>query len=256
MSVEYLRAYIHAIDDAPLDIQYGVSQLSQRDWEAGELLENIKLMITSLASPDAKSNDQKELWELCRKLMHVVQAQEETTTEMCTSISRTANELDKYRAEFESGAYLKRELLENAPPPSSAPSSTTASNSQRSKSSKKTKDSTSQKGPGASSSVSSKTGNSVSSSSGTSKHGSSGNSSKSQQAKKKRRTQSKKEKKPVERPQYCRPDCTVADGEMVGCDQSGCPHGEWFHLSCVGLKKSPGEDQKWYCPDCKRKRKR
>lgn len=219
MSVEYLRAYIRAIDDAPLDIQYGVSQLSQRDWEAGELLENIKLMITSLVSPDAKSSDQKELWELCRKLMHVVQAQEETTGEMCTSITSTANELDKHRAEFESGAYLKRELLENAPTASSVPSATTTPTTQRPKTNKKPKDSSSHKSANASSSgASSKPNSNVvtnsASSGGTSKHGSANISSKSQQAKKKRRTQIKKEKKPVEPPQYCRPDCTVADGEM------------------------------------------
>ena len=38
-------------------------------------------------------------------------------------------------------------------------------------------------------------------------------------------------------------------GEMVGCDNETCPY-EWFHLSCVGLKKPPKASQKWYCYDC------
>lgn len=42
-------------------------------------------------------------------------------------------------------------------------------------------------------------------------------------------------------------------GEMVGCDNDACPY-EWFHLQCVGLKKPPKQNQKWYCFDCSRQR--
>lgn len=39
-------------------------------------------------------------------------------------------------------------------------------------------------------------------------------------------------------------------GEMVACDNDKCPR-EWFHLGCVGLKNVPGEDEEWYCKECK-----
>ncbi len=39
-------------------------------------------------------------------------------------------------------------------------------------------------------------------------------------------------------PRYCY--CNgVSYGEMVACDNSGCPR-EWFHLECVGLTRPPG----------------
>ena len=33
---------------------------------------------------------------------------------------------------------------------------------------------------------------------------------------------------------YCKEEC---GGEMVGCDNPRCQAGEWFHLSCLRLKK-------------------
>lgn len=38
-------------------------------------------------------------------------------------------------------------------------------------------------------------------------------------------------------------------GEMIACENEQCPT-EWFHLDCVGLGETPGNDVKWYCPDC------
>jgi len=51
---------------------------------------------------------------------------------------------------------------------------------------------------------------------------------------------------------YC-PSCSKPDdgSPMVGCDK--CDN--WHHYSCVGLKNTPPKDQKWYCPDCKNKKK-
>ena len=43
---------------------------------------------------------------------------------------------------------------------------------------------------------------------------------------------------------YCRKEI---GGEMIGCDNHMCPY-EWFHLSCVSLKKAP--EGEWFCPDC------
>ena len=48
---------------------------------------------------------------------------------------------------------------------------------------------------------------------------------------------------------YCRqPD----DGSsiMVACDSESCPYGEWFHLSCLKLKRVPKGS--WYCKDCRK----
>lgn len=54
---------------------------------------------------------------------------------------------------------------------------------------------------------------------------------------------------------YCR--CGgVSYGDMVACDNENCPR-EWFHLECVGLKKMPGKNDKWYCsPECREEAKR
>ena len=46
---------------------------------------------------------------------------------------------------------------------------------------------------------------------------------------------------------YCKED---RGGEMVGCDNSECLHGKWFHLSCLKLKCAP-RSTKWYCPNCR-----
>ncbi|XP_068750599.1 inhibitor of growth protein 5-like [Montipora capricornis] len=46
--------------------------------------------------------------------------------------------------------------------------------------------------------------------------------------------------------------CICQQGEyglMDGCDGSECRH-EWFHLQCVGLKRTPPEEV-WFCPECK-----
>jgi hypothetical protein len=40
------------------------------------------------------------------------------------------------------------------------------------------------------------------------------------------------------------------DKMMVGCDKEGCPHGEWFHLGCVGLRAPPPKESAWLCPRC------
>ncbi|CAM9225294.1 unnamed protein product [Hapterophycus canaliculatus] len=40
----------------------------------------------------------------------------------------------------------------------------------------------------------------------------------------------------------------VGWGDMIGCDNEDCEHGEWFHYHCVGLKQmDPGF---WLCPGC------
>ncbi|SGZ41088.1 related to Transcriptional regulatory protein PHO23 [Hanseniaspora guilliermondii] len=46
----------------------------------------------------------------------------------------------------------------------------------------------------------------------------------------------------------------IAYGEMIACDNKGCPY-EWFHLQCVGLTKLPSNN-KWYCPHCKKNKKK
>ena len=55
---------------------------------------------------------------------------------------------------------------------------------------------------------------------------------------------------------YCKQD---NGGEMVGCDNKECQHGQWFHLTCLKMKKPP-RASKWYCPNCRKltqfKRKR
>ena len=45
---------------------------------------------------------------------------------------------------------------------------------------------------------------------------------------------------------HCKDD---RGGEMVGCDNKDCEHGEWFHLECLKMKNPP-RASRWYCPDC------
>jgi inhibitor of growth protein 3 len=39
-------------------------------------------------------------------------------------------------------------------------------------------------------------------------------------------------------------------GEMVACENEQCQY-EWFHLQCLGLKKSPDDEELWWCPVCR-----
>lgn len=39
-------------------------------------------------------------------------------------------------------------------------------------------------------------------------------------------------------------------GEMVACDGPDCQSGEWFHVSCVGLREGEARTGQWFCPDC------
>ena len=41
---------------------------------------------------------------------------------------------------------------------------------------------------------------------------------------------------------HCKED---RNGEMVGCDNKDCEHGQWFHLACLKMNTN-----KWYFPDC------
>ncbi|KIM87681.1 hypothetical protein PILCRDRAFT_815263 [Piloderma croceum F 1598] len=53
---------------------------------------------------------------------------------------------------------------------------------------------------------------------------------------------------PLDEERYCY--CNqVSFGEMVACDNENCER-EWFHLGCVGLERSPADDESWYCRDC------
>lgn len=47
-------------------------------------------------------------------------------------------------------------------------------------------------------------------------------------------------------PTYC--FCNnVSYGDMIACDNKGCPY-EWFHFPCVGLMQKP--EGKWFCLKC------
>ena len=55
-------------------------------------------------------------------------------------------------------------------------------------------------------------------------------------------------------PTYCY--CNrVSYGEMVGCENQDCAIG-WFHIACVGLTLETIPKGKWYCPDCRKNRRR
>ena len=47
---------------------------------------------------------------------------------------------------------------------------------------------------------------------------------------------------------YCKEEL---GGEMICCDNGECTRGQWFHLSCLKVKKVP-RVKKWYCPHCRR----
>ena len=50
---------------------------------------------------------------------------------------------------------------------------------------------------------------------------------------------------------YCK--CNgICFGKMIECDNPNCKNGQWFHLSCVGIKEGnePDSSSKWFC--CKK----
>eukprot|EP00035_Acanthoeca_spectabilis_P039323 m.61171 g.61171 ORF g.61171 m.61171 type:complete len:226 (+) comp9545_c0_seq1:533-1210(+) len=217
MSAEYLRSYLRAIDETPLEMQLGVTQLTNQDFEAIELVRQIRIEIE--AAKSAKTEEDRlehnsALQELFKKVLYRVQMQGEISTELGLRINATQRELGAERGHWESGAYVRREAEANYKLLNPDPPTVVA------------RVSDSDLKHGASESLGS--------------------------AKKKRaKTSSVSQKKKVRQQEYCRWDCTLAEGEMVGCDEEGCPHGEWFHLVCVGLRQPPPTDHKWFCPECR-----
>lgn len=45
----------------------------------------------------------------------------------------------------------------------------------------------------------------------------------------------------------------LAGGEMIACDNPGCPI-EWYHADCIGLKAPP--KKKWVCPICTKEKEK
>jgi hypothetical protein len=232
MSAEYLRAFVRATDDAPLEVQRSISEIQGKDCEARELLSLIKDMLANLQNvpSDEKKDKLTEIREHTLKLGKIMKAQSTISDMMGASIKSTGMELQQQRDDYKTGAYKKKEQAErerlareereaaerrrkealdeerrNRPPPQPL---------QQQRPPKKLK--------------------------------------KNRPKEKEEVTPIKKPKKPNNRPRYCTPNCLHQDGEMVGCDNDNCSHGEWFHLQCVGLKVSPAEDKKWFCPTCKK----
>ena len=44
-----------------------------------------------------------------------------------------------------------------------------------------------------------------------------------------------------------------SDETWIGCDSEKCKC-EWFHLSCVNLKRVPRSN--WYCPVCRKEKRK
>jgi hypothetical protein len=38
---------------------------------------------------------------------------------------------------------------------------------------------------------------------------------------------------------------------MIACDNLDCKY-EWFHWACVKVTKQPDDNEKWYCPECRK----
>ncbi|XP_017482776.1 PREDICTED: inhibitor of growth protein 3-like [Rhagoletis zephyria] len=52
-------------------------------------------------------------------------------------------------------------------------------------------------------------------------------------------------------PRYC--VCNnISYGEMIFCENSQCPYGQWFHYDCVGIKQPPKGS--WFCSACSGKK--
>ena len=45
---------------------------------------------------------------------------------------------------------------------------------------------------------------------------------------------------------------TIVKNDFLYCDNPNCEKGQWFHLSCVGIKEGeePDSSSKWFC--CKK----
>eukprot|EP00035_Acanthoeca_spectabilis_P039324 m.61176 g.61176 ORF g.61176 m.61176 type:complete len:149 (+) comp9545_c0_seq2:533-979(+) len=106
MSAEYLRSYLRAIDETPLEMQLGVTQLTNQDFEAIELVRQIRIEIE--AAKSAKTEEDRlehnsALQELFKKVLYRVQMQGEISTELGLRINATQRELGAERGHWESG---------------------------------------------------------------------------------------------------------------------------------------------------------
>ena len=50
---------------------------------------------------------------------------------------------------------------------------------------------------------------------------------------------------------YCQSREADSDEKWIGCDSDHCNF-EWFHLSCVKMKRVPKKS--WYCPECRKQK--
>mmetsp|Transcript_5086 Transcript_5086/g.13222 ORF Transcript_5086/g.13222 Transcript_5086/m.13222 type:complete len:227 (-) Transcript_5086:2477-3157(-) len=218
MSAAYLRSYLRAIDETPLVMQLGVTQLTNQDFEAIELVKQIKEVIgraKAAANEEERAEHNVAVKELFKKMLYRVQMQGEISTELGLRINITQRELGAERGHWESGAYVKREAEENY----KLMHPVTSTKVERESVKRPADNNAAAAAP---------------------------------KKVKSKKSKSSKSKTKVRQQEYCRWDCTLAEGEMVGCDtEEGCPHGEWFHLVCVGLRQPPPTDKKWYCPECR-----
>lgn len=186
-------------------------------------------MLTNLQDvpSDDKQSKLTEIREYTLKLSKIMKAQAAISTAMETTIKTTGAELQTQRHEYKSGTYLTKEKEEIEKFEREAKEIETTRKRPRDEEEKPSRPA--QQQPAKKKSRKKQT-----------------NTETQQPAPK------KKERKQATRPKYCTPDCMHVDGEMVGCDNPNCSHGEWFHLACVGLKVPPGENKDWFCPNCRK----
>eukprot|EP00039_Didymoeca_costata_P031404 m.34551 g.34551 ORF g.34551 m.34551 type:complete len:245 (+) comp8748_c0_seq2:1944-2678(+) len=244
MSVDYLRVFVETADSCPDDVQRYITQLQQKIDIEAEILQDFDSIKESLQK-NGKHNE-STLRECKDKLNFLVAIQRERHA-LCSQIQDAIEDskkiLDREKEDYESGAYLRRDERDryasrDSPSDINDVDDAPYPEPDRKKTTKRPRSSDSKN----SSPVPPK-------------------------------TKRKKNKAKKQRPRYCVPNCTANDSEMVGCDNAKCANGEWFHLSCVGLKVrwinlglqsnhmaflkvAPTEDKKWFCPGCRKAKKK
>eukprot|EP00040_Diaphanoeca_grandis_P015917 m.81844 g.81844 ORF g.81844 m.81844 type:complete len:295 (-) comp25459_c0_seq1:238-1122(-) len=273
MSAEYLRAYMRTTDDAPLEIQRDVTELKVNDCVARALLQKVTELLAQV--PQANAEEKSARLEQCKvamtELRNQIHAQTAIMTTMAECIDKTGNELDKEQEDYRSGDFMikakkeqedyesslrevpkrkpgpvKRVTVNPGPKKKVAPNPTPPVIKEEHEQPPPNKKIKKRVKP-----ITNKSKDQI-------------NHPSTNTTTVKPKVTAKVEpaapppqpkvssKKPKRMTEYCKPDCTGMDGEMVGCDNDSCPHGEWFHLSCVGLRVSPAEDKNWYCPNCRK----
>jgi len=229
MSVEYLRLFIETAEQCPDDVQRKITLLVEQMDTADDLVKRLAELGTAMEG-NASVDDRRKILDEYQQCMTKISLAEHAKKDLCVDISKSIDDasekLDQEKTDFISGAYTRKDEKwqnrEPTPEPEEPDSLFYRIQHQW----------------------------------GSPMHGGPSRDSPVPRSRKPKRP-SQADKKPKQQrkkkrtKQYCNPGCDQESGDMVGCENDDCKHGEWFHFQCVGLTAHPPENAKWFCENCR-----